>query len=157
MNCFCTASDTQLVAQTNYLEQLRSFRPKHTVLEEEGKNGTRQDKKTHAQLAMEEKRRTDQEKISAYKKKHERLIEECEEEREREREAAEAERVENEEERAALKREREGQTATPHEEDVKTKKKRSRITSFQDPKYFLKSVQTDRSYEERFLSFSFLF
>ena len=106
---------------------------------------------------MEEKRRTDQEKISAYKKKHERLIEEREEEREREREAAEAERVENEEERAALKREREGQTATPHEEDVKTKKKRSRITSFQDPKYVLKSVQTDRSYEERFLSFSFLF
>ena len=137
-----------------YLEQLRSFRPKHTVLEEEGKNGTRQDKKTHAQLAMEEKRRTDQEKITAYKKKHERMAEEREEEREREREAAEAERIENEEERTALKREREGSITITNTEDETTKKKRSRIRSFQDPKYFLKSVQTDRAYEERFIFYN---
>lgn len=103
---------------------------------------------------MEEKRRIDQEKIIAYKKKRERMAEERKEEREREREAAEAERIENEEERASLKRAREGNITVVNTEDETTKKKRSRIKSFQDPKYFLKSVQTDKAYEERF---TFLF
>jgi len=63
------ASNSQLLTQFNFIEQLKSFRPKHTILEEDGKNGTKQERKSQAQLAMEEKRRADQEKITMRHKK----------------------------------------------------------------------------------------